>query len=226
MNNISETYNAIPGQGYVKDLTDAFFIRERAYNFYGQDSWRVRPNLTVIAGVRWEVGSGAGHGQQAHAGARNGLGDVTPYGALFQTNSSSFTYNDLLANLSSSTQLVPAGSSNGKPFLEYASTTIFAPSIGVAWQPDPKTVVRSGYSISYVRDTLTLISNVTTSNLGLHTGVAVTPSAGDPLAVLNPNVNQVLPAARRSPFRNRNTRTSWRASLPRADRVSMLSIPI
>ncbi len=54
-------------------------------------------------------------------------------------------------------------------------------------------MVRSGYSISYVRDTLTLISNVTTSNLGLHTGVAVSPAAGDPLAVLNPNVNQVLP---------------------------------
>src|SRR5260370_1429989 len=55
VNNISQTYNAVPGQGYVSGLTDAFFIRERSYNFYGQDSWKVRPNLTVNAGVRWEI---------------------------------------------------------------------------------------------------------------------------------------------------------------------------
>ena len=44
-----------------------------------------------------------------------------------------------------------------------------APSIGAAWQVNSKTVVRSGYAISFVRDTLTIISNVTTSNLGLNT---------------------------------------------------------
>jgi hypothetical protein len=66
--------------------------------------------------------------------------------------------------------------------------------------------VRGGYSISFVRDTLTIISNVTTSNLGLHTGVAVSPASGDALAVLNSNVNQVLPpppfAVPQSQYRN------------------------
>jgi hypothetical protein len=191
VNNISETYNAIPGQGYVQGLTDAFFIRERSYNFYGQDSWKALPNLTVTAGLRWEVVPAPDMVNKRMLVPGNGLGDVTPYGPLFHPSSTA-TYNDLLSNLSSSTQLVPAGASNGKPFWNTRFNNL-APSIGVAWQANSKTVVRSGYSISFVRDTLTLISNVTTSNLGLHTGVAVSPTAGDQLAVLNPNVNQVLP---------------------------------
>ncbi len=191
VNNISETYNATPGQGYVQGLTDAFFIRERSYNFYGQDSWRVRPSLTVTAGLRWEVVPAPDMVNKRMLVPANELGDVTPYGPLFHPNSG-YTYSNLLANLSSSTQLVPGGASNGNPFWKTRYDN-FAPSIGVAWQVNPKTVIRSGYSISYVRDTLTIISNVTTSNLGLHTGVAVSPSAGDALAVLNPNVNQVLP---------------------------------
>ncbi len=190
VNNVSETYNAIPGQGYVSGLTDAFWIRERSYNFYGQDSWKVRPNLTVIAGVRWEVVPAPDMVNKRMLVPGNELGDVTPYGPLFHP-SSSVTYSDLLANLSSSTQLVPGGASNGKPFWQTRYNN-FAPSIGVAWEVTPKTVIRAGYSISYVRDTLTIISNVTTSDLGLHTGVADSPTAGDPLAVLNPNINQVL----------------------------------
>jgi hypothetical protein len=191
VNNISQTYNAIPGQGFVSGLTDAFFIRERSYNFYGQDSWRVRPNLTVNAGVRWEVVPAPDMVNKRMLIPSNELGDVTPYGPLFHP-SSSVTYNDLLSNLSSTTQLVPGGDSNGRPFWNTRYNNL-APSIGVSWQPTSKTVVRGGYSISFVRDTLTIISNVTTSNLGLHTGVAVSPTAGDALSVLNSSVNQVLP---------------------------------
>jgi Carboxypeptidase regulatory-like domain/TonB dependent receptor len=191
VNNISQTYNAVPGQGYVSGLTDAFFIRERAYNFYGQDSWRWRPNVTVTAGLRWELVPAPDMVNKRMLVPSEGLGDTTPYGPLFQTNSS-VTYNDLLANLSNTTQLVAAGASNGQPFWKTRYNNL-APSIGVAWQADSKTVIRAGYSISFVRDTLTIISNVTTSNLGLHTGVAVTPAAGDALSVLNPSTNQVLP---------------------------------
>ena len=175
----------------MQGLTDAFFIRERSYNFYGQDSWKVRPSLTVTAGVRWEVVPAPDMVNKRMLVPANGLGDTTPYGPLFQP-SSTVTYNDLLANLPAprnSWRAAPA-MANHSGRREYNN---LAPSIGVAWQANSKTVIRSGYSISFVRDTLTIISNVTTSNLGLHTGVAVTPSIGDTLAVLDPSVNQVLP---------------------------------
>lgn len=191
VNNISQTYNAVPGQGYLSGLTDAFFIRERSYNFYGQDTWRVSPTVTVTAGVRWEVVPAPDMVNKRMLVPANELRDTTPYGPLFGPSSSA-TYSSLLASLNSTTQLVPGGTSNGNPFWGTRYNNL-APSLGVAWQANPKTVLRAGYSISFVRDTLTIISNVTTSNLGLHTGVAVSPAAGDPLAVLNPSVNQVQP---------------------------------
>jgi hypothetical protein len=145
----------------------------------------------------------------------NGLNDVTPYGPLFQP-SSTVTYNDLLANLSASTQLVAGGASNGNPFWKTRYNNL-APSIGVAWQANPKTVIRSGYSISFIRDTLTIISNVTTSNLGLHTGVPVTHRC-DQLAVLNPSVNQVFRPPRGS--QSQCQEFPWRAFRRPAVRVS------
>jgi hypothetical protein len=191
VNNISQTFNGIPGQGFVPGLTDALFIRERSYNFYGQDSWRARPNLTVTLGLRWEVVPPVDIVNKRGLIPAKGALDVNPYGPLFQPNSS-VTFNNLLANLNSSTQLVPGGASNGNPFWN-TNYHNFAPSIGIAWQPfDRKTVIRTGYSISYVRDTLTILSNVLSANAGLHTGTAVNPVAGDALAVLNPSVNQVL----------------------------------
>ncbi len=191
VNNVSQTYNAVPGQGFVSGLTDAFWIRERSYNFYGQDSWKVRPTLTLTAGLRWEVVPAPDMVNKRMLVPANELGDITPYGPLFQP-SATVTYNSLLANLANTTQLVPGGGSNGVPFWSTHYNN-FAPSAGFAWQLNSKTVVRGGYSISFARDTLTIISNVTTSNLGLHTGVAASPATVDALAVLNSNVNQVLP---------------------------------
>src|SRR5260370_12618490 len=115
VNNISQTYNAVPGQGFVAGLTDAFFIRERSYNFYGQDSWKVRPTLTVTAGLRSEIVPAPDMVNMRILIPSDQLGDVIPYVSLFHPNSG-VTYNNLLATLASTTQLVPAGASNGKPF--------------------------------------------------------------------------------------------------------------
>jgi Carboxypeptidase regulatory-like domain/TonB dependent receptor-like, beta-barrel len=191
VSNITQTFNGIPGQGFVPGLTDALFIKERSYSFYGQDSWRVRPNLTVNFGLRWEIVPAIDIANKRGTVPANGSLDLNPYGPLFQPNSG-FTFNNLLANINSTTQLVPGGAANGNPFWNTKYHN-FAPSIGIAWSPIERTVIRTGYSISYVRDTLTVLSNILSANASLHTGVAVNPAAGDPLAVLNPNVNQVLP---------------------------------
>ena len=106
VNNISQTYNAIPGQGYVAGLTDAFWIRERAYNFYSADAWKLRPNLTANFGVRWEIVPAPDMANKRMLVPGKDLDDVTPYGPLFSTSSST-TYNDLLANLDGRTGLVP-----------------------------------------------------------------------------------------------------------------------
>jgi len=191
VNNISQTFNGIPGQGFVPGLTDALWIKEQSYNFYGQDSWRVRPNLTVNLGLRWEIVPAIDIANKRGTVPANGAADLNPYGPLFTTNPA-VTFNQLLANLSSTTQLVPGGKANGNPFWKTKYHN-FAPSVAIAWTPfDQKTVLRGGYSISYIRDTLTVLSNILSANASLHTGTAVNPAAADALAVLNPSVNQVL----------------------------------
>lgn len=190
VSNITQTFNGIPGQGFVPGLTDALFIKERSYNFYGEDSWRVRHNLTINAGLRWEIVPAIDIANKRGTVPANGEADLNPYGPLFQINSG-VTFNNLLSNINNTTKLVPGGAANGQPFWNTKYHN-FAPSIGVAWQVNPKTVVRGGYSISYVRDTLTVLSNILSANASLHTGVAVNPAAGDALSVLNPSTNQVL----------------------------------
>ena len=89
--------------------------------FYIQDDWKVLPSLTVNMGLRYEL--------------------VTPQ----------FVDGNHLANFDpSSNSLIQA--SNGslyKRALVHTPKLDFAPRFGVAYQLDPKTVVRSAYAISF-----------------------------------------------------------------------------
>ncbi len=94
-----------------------------SYNFYGQDAWKARPNLTVTAGLRWEIVPAPDMVNKRMLVPGNELGDVTPYGPLFQPGSST-TYNDLLANLGSDHATGPRRRQQRQAFLENASITI------------------------------------------------------------------------------------------------------
>jgi len=41
--------------GFYQGLVPPMYNRSRSYSVYGQDSWRVKPSLTVNYGLRWEV---------------------------------------------------------------------------------------------------------------------------------------------------------------------------
>ena len=191
VSNVSESFNGVPGQGFVPGLSDEIFLRERSYNFYFTDSWRLLHNLTVNYGLRWEIVPAVDVVNKRNLVPTNEGKDLTPYGPVFSMGS--VTFNQLLANLNSTTQLVGGGTSNANPFwsTNYHS---FAPSLSIAWQPVTNTVIRAGYSISYVRDTLTIITNVGSTNAGLHSGVTVNAVKGDANSVLSANGNYTLPA--------------------------------
>jgi hypothetical protein len=191
VNNVSQSFNGVPGSGFLPGLSDEIFLRERSYNFYFADSWKVRPNLTLNYGIRWEIVPAVDVVNKRGLVPKNQIGDLIPFGPLF-TPSTSMTFNQLLANLNSSTQLVAGGTSNGNPFWNTKYNSI-APSLGIAWQPFSKTVLRGGFGLSYVRDTLTIITNVLSANGGLHVGAAVNANAGDSLSVLNSSGSYTLP---------------------------------
>ncbi len=100
--------------------------RQKRWFFYGQDTWRVTPKLTLNYGLRWEIYfpetvNAAGNGGFANIIDLGGtgairVGGVGPYGLNGNVN------NNFKA---------------------------FAPRVGIAYELTPKTVVRLGYGRSY-----------------------------------------------------------------------------
>lgn len=127
-NSASSTSGLIPGQESLQNY--------RYWNIgpYVGDTWRVRPNLTVNLGLRWEYVSVPKE--------ENGL-LVLPQGGL--------------ESLRTNAVIEPV--TGGGRQLYHDDWNNFAPSFSFAWDPfgEGKTSVRGGYGISYVID-----NNITT----------------------------------------------------------------
>ncbi len=100
--------------------------RQKRWFFYGQDTWRVTPKLTINYGLRWEIYfpetvNAKGNGGFANIKDLNGTGAIRVAG-----------FGDIGTNGNVDNTL-----------------TAFAPRLGIAYQLTPKTVVRMGYGRSY-----------------------------------------------------------------------------
>jgi hypothetical protein len=105
------------------------------YHYYGtfvQDDWRIRNNLTLSIGGRWDYESPVTErNNQQNAG--------------FDFNSPSPLK---VPGLSLKGGLLFASSGNSQPYAPDHNN--FQPRIGIAWNATPKTVVRAGYGLSYL----------------------------------------------------------------------------
>ena len=127
---------------YVSTSTNAKEFQKRDF-FYAQDTWRATPNLTLNLGLRYEIyfpesvnGTGNGALMQYNDGATDGYLRVAGVGGI-KTNM------------------------NWNP-----AKWSFNPRIGVQYQLDPKTVVRSGYGRSFDIGVFgSLFGHVVTQNL-------------------------------------------------------------
>jgi len=106
---------------YVSTAVDAAERQHRMF-YYGQDTWRVTPKLTVNYGLRWEVYFPEYVNGKDKGGFSNivqGYDRVAGEGGI-----------GLNGNIDN-------------------KWTYFAPRIGIAYEVNPKTVVRMGYGRSY-----------------------------------------------------------------------------
>jgi outer membrane receptor protein involved in Fe transport len=113
------------------------------FSLFAQDAWRVRPTLTISAGLRWEY-----------------------FGILSSDN------NNLLSNLDAHGNLVVVGSPTLQQ-LYHRDGDNFGPRLGVAWSPLSRTVVRANYGIYYdyvpqdiMLDNFTNSAGVSTNPIG------------------------------------------------------------
>jgi hypothetical protein len=101
------------------------YIQNSLYSAYGQDNWRIRRNLTLNLGLRWELNT-----PRAAKG-----GDEVNYGLFTgEISTPNFNNNGLGSAL----------------YYQYNGITNFQPRIGIAWQPESmkNTVLRAAYGIS------------------------------------------------------------------------------
>ena len=126
-NALAELLQDVPSYSTVARLDNPQHLRTLSTNFYGQDSIRLRPNLTLSLGLRYEFNTPA----------------VDP-----QNRATLFDQ---------ATRSIVAVGQNGVPSAGYyADKNNFAPRFGLAWTPGAlrQWVIRSGYGIYYDQSSL------------------------------------------------------------------------
>lgn len=111
------------------------------YGLFAQDTWRLRPSLTINAGLRWEV--------QTPPYERNDT-----YGMIDLT-----APNPAAAGRPGA--LVFAGDGDGRIGRRTLADTDYSsigPRLGFAWRPRQDTVIRGGYGIYYTTNDVTISS--------------------------------------------------------------------
>ena len=106
---------------YVSTSTNAAERQHRMF-YYAQDTWRVTPKLTVNYGLRWEVY----FPEYVNGKDKGGFANLSQ-GVIRVAGESGIGLNGNIDN----------------------KWSYFAPRLGVAYQVNPKTVVRMGYGRSY-----------------------------------------------------------------------------
>ena len=124
----------LPQQSAIQASNYKYYLRGNAWDFYGQDDWRIRPNLTLNFGLRYEY--------------------FSPYSEKY----------DRLSNLDANSAFTSVsvvtpngiGPTTGMKYphtLVYPDRNNFSPRFGFAWKPPTKYgkpyVVRGGYGVNY-----------------------------------------------------------------------------
>jgi outer membrane receptor protein involved in Fe transport len=125
-NALAEMLLGLPSLTGVAKLDNAEHLRSHSAYAFAQDTWRLRPDLTLIAGLRYEYNS-------------------PPVDAFNRAN----LYDPATQSL------VQVGTGNIPRGGSLPDRNNFAPTIGLAWRPGgSNTTVRAGYGIYYDQSSL------------------------------------------------------------------------
>jgi hypothetical protein len=170
----SQTFNPTSRtSGFVPGAQQDTNFRYDNYALYALDNFKIRRNLTLTVGLRWE-----------YFPPVDEVNSLIIQPLLINNN----PVNTLLGNAS----LDFAGNSVGRPLYK-KDLNNFAPNVAIAWDPfgDGKTSIRSGFNIAYVSDNPMndVYNSVSTVNNGLTTTRSLanlTSGADSPTLIATP----------------------------------------
>jgi trimeric autotransporter adhesin len=130
-NDFADFLLGLPQQTSLQASTTAYEFRANSFDGYAQDDWRVRPNLSLNLGIRYE------------------------YNGPFVETQNQIANLDVNFNPQSVIGYLVLPGQSGPYFGGYPQALVrpskndWAPRIGIAWKPMKDTVVRTGYGINY-----------------------------------------------------------------------------
>ncbi len=167
LSSASATLNVTsPTSGFVQGATRSRLFRQRDLALYVQDQWRARSNLTLNFGVRWDYMGvpTIPNGLAIQLTDPRHIFGVSGFGNLFNPNAA--------AGAAPALGVLDFVSGDTGKGLYNNDWNNFAPFFGFAWSPEfesgigkfifggpGRSSIRGGYSISYLRDGFTVISN-------------------------------------------------------------------
>jgi outer membrane receptor protein involved in Fe transport len=155
--------NATAFGRYVSTSTNAKEFQKRTF-FYGQDTWRVTPKLTANLGLRYEL-----YFPETVNAPMNG--------SLMQMNDDTSTDGYL--------RVAGVGGIQSNMNWEHV-TNAYNPRVGLAYQVNPKTVLRAGYGRSFDLGVFgSIFGHVVTQNLPVLANQEVSATGGPRSDVFN-----------------------------------------
>ncbi len=150
---------------YLLGLPDSFLqgsaqtedIRGNSIYLFAQDSWKIKPNLTLNYGLRWEFNQPIYDAGKRYQTFRPGQATTTFPCQLSAASQASLGYPDSDCNPGGSAAavfplgLVVPGDKGVPRGLTDSYYKSFAPRIGIAWDPwkNGKTTIRGGFGLFY-----------------------------------------------------------------------------
>lgn len=164
----STAYLAADGT-YQLNGTQEQISKQKTYGLFAQDTWKIRPNLTLNYGLRWQPQSGfiVLSDNYARINSFEDVFGVSGVGNLFKPGTLTGRV-PTVVGLESGESAYPSDNNN------------FAPSVGVVYSPgfsgkgilrsifgdSGRSVFRGGYSLSYVREGFALLGSILGANPG------------------------------------------------------------
>jgi hypothetical protein len=143
--------------GYLLGLDDSYSqgsaqrenIRNTGVYLFAQDSWKIKPSLTLNYGLRWELDTPLADALHHVQTFRPGQNSTVYPCMLTATEQANFGVSTCAQAGVQPTGLVVPGDSGVPAGLTQTYYKAFAPRIGLAYSINPKTTIRGGWGLFY-----------------------------------------------------------------------------